>query len=146
MTVGIDLINPYLCSAYIDVKKLAIAKNIYNERFDKLLMNKKSVHMPFEDAVSCAVNAAKPIIDQLSVEEQKTISTIITASESGVDLGKSMTTYIHKYLGLPHHCRLFEIKQACYSGTAALQMAVSSVIANPGTRVLAICSDSTAWT
>ncbi len=74
------------------------------------------------------MNAAKPIVDELSPEEKDRIELLITCSESGIDFGKSMSTYIHHYLGLNRNCRMFELKQACYSGTAGLQMAVQFIL------------------
>jgi polyketide biosynthesis 3-hydroxy-3-methylglutaryl-CoA synthase-like enzyme PksG len=141
--VGIEAINVYGCRAMIDVKQMAIDKGFYNKRFDNLLMEKKSVNMPWEDAVTCAANAAKPIIDKLSPEDRSKINLLITATESGVDLGKSLSPYVFQLLGLSAACRLFEIKQACYGGTAALQMAASYILSNvsPGAKALVICTD-----
>jgi polyketide biosynthesis 3-hydroxy-3-methylglutaryl-CoA synthase-like enzyme PksG len=89
------------------------------------------------------VNAAKPLVDQLTFDERSRIEMIVTATESGVDFGKSLSTYIHDYLGLSRNCRLFEIKHACYAGTAALQMALNLVAANgsPGAKVLIVATD-----
>jgi polyketide biosynthesis 3-hydroxy-3-methylglutaryl-CoA synthase-like enzyme PksG len=46
-------------------------------------------------------------------------------------------------LGLNRNCRLFELKNACYSGVAGLQMAVNFVLSqtSPGAKVLVIASD-----
>ncbi|PNB47769.1 3-hydroxy-3-methylglutaryl-ACP synthase, partial [Pseudomonas sp. GW456-E7] len=90
-------------------------------RFENLLMKEKAVALPYEDPVTFGVNAAKPIIDALSEAEKDRIELLITCSESGIDFGKSLSTYIHEYLGLNRNCCLFEIKQACYSGTAGFQ-------------------------
>lgn len=141
--VGIEAINVYACRAMVDVKQLAIDKGFYSKRFDNLLMVKKSVNMPWEDAVTCAANAAKPILNQLPEAERSKINLVITATESGVDLGKSLSPYVFKLLGLSPACRLFEIKQACYGGTAALQMAASYILSNvaPGAKALVICTD-----
>lgn len=89
------------------------------------------------------VNAAKPIIDALSEAEKDRIELLITCSESGIDFGKSLSTYIHEYLGLNRNCRLFEVKQACYSGTAGFQMAVNFILSqtSPGAKALVIASD-----
>lgn len=67
---------------------------------------------------------------------------VITATESGLDFGKSLSTYIHAHLGLSRRCRLFEVKQACYGGTAALQMAANFVAAqvSPGAKALVIAT------
>jgi 3-carboxymethyl-3-hydroxy-acyl-[acp] synthase len=143
MEVGIESINAYVCKAFIDVRALFQARGLDLERFSNLQMYRKSVGLPCEDAVTNAVNAAKPIVDALSPEEKKRIELVITSTESALDFGKSLSTYVHDYLGLSRSCRLFEVKQACYAGTAALQLAASHVQASPypGTKALVIATD-----
>ena len=143
MQVGIEAINIYCGSAAINVSDLAKARNLDNDRFENLLMKEKTVPMPFEDPISNGVNAAKPILDKLSEDEKNSIDLLITCTESGVDFGKSMSTYIHHYLDLSRNCRLFELKNACYSGTAGLQMAVNFILSQtaPGRKALVVATD-----
>ncbi len=143
MTVGIESMNAYGAQTYIDVRTLFTARNLDLERFNNLMMLQKSVNLPCEDPVTNAVNAAKPIIAQLTEAERNSIELIITSTESGLDFGKSLSTYIHHYLGLKRKCRLFEVKQACYGGTAALQMAANFIASNasPGAKALVIATD-----
>jgi len=143
MSVGIESINAYGAQTYIDVRTLFEARGLDIERFNNLMMLQKSVNLPCEDPITNAVNAAKPIIDQLTEAERNSIELIITSTESGLDFGKSLSTYIHHYLGLNRRCRLFEVKQACYGGTAALQMAANFIASNasPGAKALVIATD-----
>lgn len=145
MKIGIEALNIFGGSAFIDVKQLANHRQLDTARFDNLLMKQKAVPLLFEDPVTCAVNAAKPIVDALSQEEKNDIELLITCSESGVDFGKSISTYVHHHLGLRRTCRMFEIKQACYSGTAGLQMAINFVLSNtsPGAKALIVATDIT---
>lgn len=142
-SVGIEALSVYLGCARLDVRRLAEARGLDLHRFDNLLIRDKTVAMPFEDPVSFAVNAALPLVEALSEEERGRIEMIITCSESGVDFGKSMSTYVHDHLGLHRGCRLFEIKQACYCATAGLQMAINAVLAqtSPGSKALVIATD-----
>lgn len=144
MRVGIEAINVYGGPAYIDVRLIFENRGLDIERFDNLMMHKKSVGLPCEDAVTNAVNAAKPIIDRLTDKEKNSIELLITATESGLDFGKALGTYVHDYLGLSRNCRLFEVKQACYGGTAALHMAVCYIASNvtPGAKALVIATDT----
>lgn len=143
ISVGIEAINVFGGNAYLDVMKLAKHRNLDNARFENLLMKEKVVALPYEDPVTFGVNAAKPIIDALSQEDKDRIELVITCTESGIDFGKSMSTYIHHYLGLNRNCRLFEIKQACYAGTAGFQMAVNFILSqvSPGAKALVIATD-----
>ncbi|WP_307734946.1 hydroxymethylglutaryl-CoA synthase family protein [Chitinophaga nivalis] len=143
MKAGIEALNIYCGSAVLNVAELAQARNLDTGRFENLLMKEKTVPMPYEDPITNGVNAAKPIIDSLTAEERSRIDMVITCTESGIDFGKSMSTYMHHYLGLNRNCRLFELKGACYSGTAGLQMAVNFILSGnaPGRKALVICTD-----
>jgi polyketide biosynthesis 3-hydroxy-3-methylglutaryl-CoA synthase-like enzyme PksG len=143
MGIGIEAIHAYCGRAAIDVRALFQARGLEMSRFDNLMMEKKSVNLPHEDPVTNAVNAARPIIAALTEAEKARIELVIAASESGVDFGKSMGSYIHHYLGLSRRCRQFEIKQACYAGTAGLQMAASWLAAglSPDAKALVIATD-----
>ncbi|NEP45232.1 MAG: 3-hydroxy-3-methylglutaryl-ACP synthase, partial [Okeania sp. SIO2H7] len=63
--VGIEALNVYGGIAKLDIRMLAQARQLDMTRFDNLMMKEKTVAMPYEDPVSYAVNAAKPIIDGL---------------------------------------------------------------------------------
>ncbi|PYV42947.1 MAG: 3-hydroxy-3-methylglutaryl-ACP synthase [Acidobacteria bacterium] len=143
MPVGIEAMNVFAGSAYLDVKKLAEHRKLDTSRFNNLLMKEKTVALPYEDPISNGVNAAKPIVDALRPEEKDRIEMVITATESAFDFGKSMSTYFHHHLGLNRNCRLFELKNACYSGVAGFQMAVNFVLSqvSPGAKALVIASD-----
>ncbi|MBX3709976.1 MAG: hydroxymethylglutaryl-CoA synthase family protein [Gammaproteobacteria bacterium] len=145
MQAGIEAMNAFVGTAYLDVTKLAEYRKLDMTRFNNLLMEQKTVALPYEDPITFGVNAAKPIIDALSPEERDRIELVITATESAFDFGKSMSTYFHKYLGLSKNCRLFEVKNACYSGVAALQMAVNFILSqtSPGAKALVIATDIT---
>ncbi|MCC5467069.1 hydroxymethylglutaryl-CoA synthase family protein [Pelosinus baikalensis] len=143
VSVGIEAINVFGGTAYLDVGQLAQHRQLDTTRFENLLMKEKAVALPYEDPVTYGVNAAKPIVDSLSEKEKDRIELLITCTESGIDFGKSMSTYIHHYLGLNRNCRLFELKQACYSGTAGFQMAINFILSqsSPGAKALVIATD-----
>jgi len=141
--VGIEAINTFAGSACVNVEKLARHRKLDMTRFANLLMKEKTIALPYEDPITFGVNAAKPLIDAMSLEEKDRIELVITCTESAFDFGKSMSTYFHKLLGLNRNCRLFELKNACYSGVAGFQMAVSFILsqASPGAKVLLIATD-----
>ncbi|RSZ60419.1 hydroxymethylglutaryl-CoA synthase family protein [Massilia atriviolacea] len=141
--VGIEAMNLFAGTAFLDVTKLAAHRQLDMSRFENLLMKEKTVALPYEDPITFAVNAAKPIVDALSPEEKDRIEMVITCTESSFDFGKSMSTYCHDLLGLNRNCRLFELKNACYSGVAGLQMAINFVLSqtSPGGKVLVIATD-----
>jgi polyketide biosynthesis 3-hydroxy-3-methylglutaryl-CoA synthase-like enzyme PksG len=142
--IGVEAINVYGGSACMDVKRIFEIRHLDTERFTNLMMRKKAVNLPCEDTVTNAVNAAKPIIDALSDAERNSIEMLICSTESGLDFGKAVSTYIHACLNLAPNCRVIEVKQACYAGTAALHLGACFVqsSASPGAKVLVVCSDT----
>jgi 3-carboxymethyl-3-hydroxy-acyl-[acp] synthase len=143
MRVGIESINFYAGRTFLDVRRLFEARQLDLRRFDNLMVQRKSVALPCEDPVTFGVNAAKPLLEALDRDEKDRIELLVTATESGLDFGKSLSTYLHDYLGLRRACRLFEVKHACYGGTAALQTAVNLIVAgaSPGAKALVIATD-----
>src|ERR1041385_5042651 len=142
-SVGIESMNVFGGTAFVDVEELARHRGMDTARFHNLLMKQKAVALPNEDPITFAANAAKPLVDALSPAERDRIEMLITCSESGIDFGKSMSTYVHQVLGLNRNCRLFELKQACYAGTAGFQMACNFVLAqtSPGAKALVVSTD-----
>jgi 3-hydroxy-3-methylglutaryl CoA synthase len=120
--VGIDDLNIYGSTLAVSVADIAATRRIPEKNFEAVQFFRRSVTPPYEDPVTLGVNAAKPIVDSAGGAD---FELLIVASESGLDYGKPLSSYIHRYLGLDSRCRNFEIKHACYAGTAALQLACS---------------------
>ena len=139
---GIEKIRVYPAALQLNLEELAIARNYDLEHMRKeLMVETRSVNPPWEDTVTMAVNAAKPMLSQ---EDIDSIGLLIVATETGLDNEKSVSSWVLHYLGLPSACRHFEIKIACYSGTAALKMAVSwlsSGMIRKGQKALIISTD-----
>lgn len=135
--------NVFCGVACLDVRELAEHRQLDTTRFENLLMKEKTVALPYEDPVTLGVNAARPILEGLSESERDRIELLITCTESGLDFAKALSTYVHHYLGLGRNCRLFELKNACYSGVAGLQMAANFVLSqtSPGARALVVATD-----
>ncbi|MEU0687333.1 hydroxymethylglutaryl-CoA synthase [Streptomyces uncialis] len=91
-----------------------------------------------EDIVTLAADAAAPIIERHGSDR---VRTLLFATETGIDQSKAAGVYVHSLLGLPPHIRVVELKQACYGGTAALQLACALVRSDPTQKVLVLASD-----
>ncbi|WP_125980348.1 hydroxymethylglutaryl-CoA synthase [Loigolactobacillus iwatensis] len=139
MKIGIDQLSFYTTNYFIDMAKLAKARN---EDPNKYLIGigqrKMAVIPPTQDSVTLAANAAAKL---LTPEIRQQIDTIIFATESGIDQSKSGAVYLQRLLKLPKSVRAFEVKQACYSATAALQFARGFVALHPDKKVLVTASD-----
>ncbi|HKO54664.1 MAG TPA: hydroxymethylglutaryl-CoA synthase [Thermoanaerobaculia bacterium] len=140
---GIEALNVYCGLARIAVPALFAGRGLNQDRLANLMMHQRSLGLPFEDAITNAVNAARPIVDALTPEEKERIEILVTSTESGIDYSKSVSSYVHHHLGLSRRCRIIEAKQACYAATGAVQMGVAYVASgiSPGAKVLVIATD-----
>src|SRR5690625_1652546 len=93
---------------------------------------------PDEDIVTMAAEASQALLER---HDAGAIRQVLFATESSVDQSKAAGVYLHELLGLPANVRSVELKQACYSGTAALQMAVNAIARYPEEQILVITSD-----
>lgn len=140
MGIGIEKINLYAGSLVLDIEDLAKARGRDVKFFkEELMLDSKSQLVDYEDVITMAVNAAKPIITE---EDKRDIELCIFATESGLDYCKSNSTYVCHYLGLKPQVRNFEIKNACYAATCAVQMAIGWLAtAGKGKKALIVSSD-----
>ncbi|MFH0954406.1 MAG: hydroxymethylglutaryl-CoA synthase [Verrucomicrobiota bacterium] len=139
MNVGIDLISFYTPQYFLDLKVFAEARGVDKDKFYLGIgQEKMAVPPPDEDIVTMAASAALPILDQVNRDD---VELLLFATESAVDQSKAAAMFAHSLLKLPRRCRAMETKQACYSGTADLQLAVSWIAAHPGRKALVLCAD-----
>lgn len=137
--VGIDDIAFATGSYRIDLASIAPRLGADPAKYYKGLgQEQMSVVGADEDPVTMAAAAAKKIVDRAGVED---IRTVIFATETGIDQSKAAAVYVHELIGLPSNVRSVEMKQACYSATAALQFASAVVARNPEEKVLVVASD-----
>lgn len=139
MEIGIDKIGFYTPQAYVDMVKLAEARNVEPEKYTVGIGQEKMAVAPVtQDAVTLAANAALQILDEEDLEK---IDLVIFGTESGVDNSKAGAVYVHDLLGIQPHARAIEVKQACYGATAGIQMAKGHIALNPESRVLVLGTD-----
>jgi 3-hydroxy-3-methylglutaryl CoA synthase len=140
ISAGIDDLNLYAGTLAIEFSAIAAARGVAEKKWRPIGFERRSVLPSYEDPVTLAVNAAQPIVQSAGAGA---FDTLIVATETGLDFGKPLSSYVHKYLGLSENCRNFEVKHACYGGTAALQMALGRVGSglSRGKKTLVIMTD-----
>lgn len=137
--VGIDAMSFYTPHYYLDLKVLAQARGVDIHKYQKGLgQEKMAVIPPDEDVVTMAADAGNRVLRHVNRED---IELLLFATESAVDQSKAAGIFVHQLLNLPSRCRVVELKQACYSATIGLQMALSMLQQNPHKKVLLIASD-----
>jgi 3-hydroxy-3-methylglutaryl CoA synthase len=137
--VGIDDINLYSGPLTISYDAVARARGLSERAREHAQFLRRSVVPPFEDTVTLAVNAADPLVADAGAES---FGLLLVATESPVDYAIPISTFVHHALGLPTACRHVEVKNACYAGATALQLAAAWVRSGAaGRRALVITSD-----
>ncbi|MEL7280960.1 MAG: hydroxymethylglutaryl-CoA synthase [Pseudomonadota bacterium] len=137
--VGIDKISFYVPEHYVALSVLAEEQGIDPDKFSRGIgQNKIAMCTHDEDVVTLAAEAAAKVIEG---EDLNAIDTVLFATETGIDQSKAAAVYVHELLKLPRKCRAVELKHACYSGTAALQLACGHVTRKPNRKVLVVASD-----
>lgn len=139
MTIGIDKIGFATSQYVLKLQDLAEARGIDPEKLSKgLLLKELSIAPLTEDIVTLAASAADSILTE---EEKQEIDMVIVATESSIDQSKASAVFVHGLLGIQPFARSFEVKEACYSATAALHYAELHVGNSPESKVLVIASD-----
>ena len=132
MNIGIDKISMEVSNKYISIEDLAIKRGVDVDKFTKGIgQTEMSFTSNKQDAITLGYLAAKDIVDDYDKEH---IDLVILATESSVDESK-------EFLGINDYCKCIEIKQACFSATAALDFAKAHLTLNENSRVLVIASD-----
>ncbi|WP_166986132.1 hydroxymethylglutaryl-CoA synthase [Canibacter zhoujuaniae] len=123
----------------VSLSALAHATNVDPNKY-RFGLRQENFSMPAldEDAVTLGATAASRVLARTG---KTAIRTLIFATESSVDQSKSAGVFAADLLDLSVNTRIVETKQACYAGTAALQMALGIVARNPQEQVLVIASD-----
>lgn len=137
--VGIEYISFYIPKQFLGLDTLAQQHGVDPDKFRHGIEQEKiAIPSHDEDIVTMGAEAAAPIVQANGTDG---IDTLLFATETGIDQSKSAGIYVHRLLGLSQKARNVELKQACYSSTAALQMACGYVARRPDRKVLIIASD-----
>lgn len=137
--VGIDDLGLWASSLSMDLAAVAAARGLPAGQLAEVGFLRRSICPAWEDPVTLAVNAALPLVS--SPAERGAVGLLLVGTETGLDGGKPLSTWVHRHLSLPSSCRNFEVKHACYSGTAALLTAAGWVRENPDRTALVVMTD-----
>ena len=139
MKIGIDKIGFATSNYVLKLNDLAAARATDPEKLSKgLLLKELSIAPLTEDIITLGSAAADPI---LTSEDKEKIDMVIVATESSIDQSKAAAVFIHGLLAIQPFARSFEIKEACYGATAALDYAKLHIEKYPDSKVLVIASD-----
>jgi hydroxymethylglutaryl-CoA synthase len=143
MSVGIERMHAYVPQFALALPALAEARGVAPEKLTQGLgVEAMAVAPACEDVVTLAATAGARCLRAGGVDPAS-IGLLIVATETGVDHSKPVAIFVHDLLGIGPHCRVYELKHACYGGTAALMTAADWVRANraKARRALVIAAD-----
>lgn len=120
MDVGVSDIAVYIPPLYLSHRRLAEARAVPIEKYHEGLGNYRMAVLPnWEDAVTLAANAAAQLLEKTGTDPRD-VHQLVVSTESGVDHSKPVASFVQGLLGIGPRCRVYEIKHACYGGTAGL--------------------------
>ena len=143
MTVGIERLAAYVPQYALRMTELAEARGVPSEKLTAGLgVQEMAITPPCEDVVTLAASAGARLLRAAQIDPGR-IGMLLVATETGVDHSKPVSIFVHDLLGIGPHCRVYELKHACYAGTAALMTAADWVRAGGirGRHALVIASD-----
>lgn len=139
MKIGIDKMAFATTSEYIDLTELAKVRGVDpNKYLIGIGQSEQAVLPPTQDIVTMGAAAADKMLNE---RDRERIATVIVATESGIDNSKASAIYVKRLLNLDDYVRTVEVKEACYSATAAIQFARGQVALEPEKAVLVIAAD-----
>lgn len=146
MPIGIDALEIATPRLFLPMTDLALARDVDPAKFHVGLgQDEMAVAPATADPVTLGARAAAAVLDRAEQPDRDVLGLIVLGTESGVDASKAMAVMVHGLLAqeyrLPDTVRAFDLREACYGGTAGLLTAVDYVAAHPGRTALVIATD-----
>lgn len=127
---GISDMAIYIPPLYLSHKELASARGVPWEKYQIGLGNYRMSILPnWEDAVTMAANAGSQLLEKTGTDPGE-IQQLVVCTESGVDHSKPVASFVQGLLKIGSRCRVYEIKHACYGGTAGIVHSIDWIARN----------------
>jgi len=128
--VGVSDMAIYVPQLYLSHEELAEARGVPKEKFQAGLGNyRMSITPDWEDSVTMAANAAIQLLEKTGTPPTE-IHQMVVSTESGVDHSKPVASFVQGLLNIGERCRIYEIKHACYGGTAGIVNSIDWIYRN----------------
>lgn len=145
---GISALGLAIPSLALPLTELAALRNIDPAQYTEVLgCQHMALCAPQENVISLAVKAAKRALENwLAAAPGRSpadIGLIVTATETAIDMSRPLSAWVMEALNLRGNIRSYEIKHACYGGTAAIRQSLEWHLAgnSRGRAALVICAD-----
>jgi hydroxymethylglutaryl-CoA synthase len=142
-SIGVDAIAIAVPRSFLDLADLAAARGVAPGKYQQGLgCHRMSIAGPDEDPVTLGATAARRLLQSAGVRPEE-VGMCVVGTETAVDHAKPVAIFLHGLLGLASTCRVFEIKHACFGGTAGLLSAAEWIASGAarGRAALVVCTD-----
>ena len=142
--VGITDLAIYVPQLYLSHEELAGARGVDPAKYVQGLGCRSMAILPeWEDSVTMAANAAGQLLEKTRTDPGD-IHQMVVSTESGVDHSKPVASFVQGLLNIGSRCRIYEIKHACYGGTAGIVNSIDWIYRNYNAqkKALVITSDT----
>ncbi len=143
---GISALGLAIPNLALPLTELAIMRSVEPTQYTEVLGCKyMSLCSPEENVVTLATTAAQRALENWKGDISN-IGMVVVASESAIDMSRPLSAWVMEKLGLVGNIRSYEVKHACYGGTAAVRQALEWQMSGNarGKSALVICAD-VAW-
>ena len=122
--VGISAIALATTTRKLDLGELAALRGVDPAKYRSCLgCDEMSICAEGEDAASLGLRAAKEALSSWGARPES-IGALIVGTETAKDMSRPLSAWVAEGLGLSGALRSYEVKHACYGGTAAVRQAV----------------------
>jgi hydroxymethylglutaryl-CoA synthase len=151
MPIGIDDMACFIPKLYLDIKDLAIQRDIsYEKLAHGLGLYKMSLPDVHEDAATMAAEAVAELIERNQLDPRR-IGRLYFGTESALDMAKPTGTYTIEMLeqrfapqygkGCFRHCDVLDMTFACIGAVDALHNTIDWVASNPDQIGIVVAGD-----
>lgn len=151
MKFGIQAASFYVPQLYLDIKELAIKRDIEPEKLEKGLgLKKMALPDVHEDVATFAAEALLKLVKDYSINP-KDIARIYLGTESALDAAKPTAAYVMQMVETDleasfgtrcfKNCDVVDMTFACVGGVDALHNSLDFVRVNPDKKAIVIASD-----
>ena len=143
--IGIDSIGFYSPQNFVDLQKLAKARNIaFNKLKYGLMTYEMRVPAEGEDIISLGLKAAKNALIRGRISA-KDIDAVFVGTETMTYAVKSVSNIIKDLLGISPQCLTQDVYNACAAGTLAVLNAVAQIESGFISKALVIAVDISSY-
>jgi hydroxymethylglutaryl-CoA synthase len=146
LPIGIDDMQSYVPSLYLDIRDLAAERDIDYEKLSKGLgLYKMAVPDRHEDAATMAAEAISALLERNRLSPSQ-IGRVYLGTESALDDAKPTATYAVEMVrqrigGSFAHCDVVDLTFACIGAVDALEACLDWVSADPERMAVVVASD-----